>query len=345
MGMTKQAFGKTKDGKQATLYTLENANGMKVSVSDFGAVLVKLEVPDQNGRLADVTLGFDDVSGYEKNPSFFGAVIGPVANRIGKATFSVDGKEYKVAVNDGVNNLHSDAEIGTHKRFWNVEEGDNSVTMTLELPDGDMGFPGNKKCVVTYTLTDANEVKLHYQVSSDANCPINFTNHAYFNLLGHDGGVTTGHKLQILADSFTLADNGSIPTGEIVPVAGTPMDFTDMQVIGDRIDADFEQLQFAGGYDHNWVLNNQDQGLRLIAVAKAPDDSRTMKVFTDLPGVQFYAGNFIAEQTGKNGAVYAKRHGFCLETQYYPDSVNKPQFPSCVFGPERVYDTTTVYQF
>lgn len=341
----KQNFGTTQDGKTASLFVMENRNGMKVSVSDFGAELVKLEVPGKDGVIKDVTLGFDDVTGYESNPSFFGAVIGPIANRTGNATFEVDGKKYQLAVNDGPNNLHSDAEIGTHKRLWNAIEGENSVTFTLKLADGEMGFPGNKECQITYTLTDDNEIKLEYKATSDANCPINFTNHAYFNLLGHDAGNIESHKLQILADNFTPTDSGSIPSGEIATVQGTPMDFNEMHVIGERIGDSFEQLVFAGGYDHNWVLNNQNKGIRLIATAVAPDDSRTMEVYTDLPGVQFYAGNFIARQSGKNGVTYDKRSGFCLETQVYPDSVNKENFPDCIYGPGKVYETTTIYKF
>jgi len=347
MGITKKAFGTAKDGRQATLYILENSKGMRAAVSDFGAVLVNLEVPDKNGHAVDVTLGFDDVSGYEKNPSYFGAVIGPMANRTGNASFTLDGKIYHLAANSDKNNLHSDAENGFHKRFWTAEEKEkeNSVVFSIMSPAGDMGFPGNKLCRITYTLTEDNALELHYHGESDANCPMNLTNHAYFNLMGQGNGDIESHKLRILADSYTRADEESITTGEICPVAGTPMDFTESKVVGKEIREDFEQLNFAGGYDQNWVLNDYNGQIRLVARMEAPDGSRTMEVYTDLPGVQFYAGNFIAPQTGKGGAQYGKRSGMCLETQYFPDSANKPHFPSCIFGPEREYDTTTIYKF
>ena len=345
MSVTQQEFGTTQDGHKASLYLLENAAGMRATVSDFGALLVKLEVPDKTGTVRDVVLGYDSLKEYESKVPFFGAVVGPVANRTANASFVLHGKAYSLLANDGANNLHSDPAHGFHKRMWTAQVGENCVTFTLDSPDGDLGFPGNKHCAVTYVLTQENALEIHYRVASDADCPINMTNHSYFNLLGQGQGTIETHKVQILADAFTPADKASIPTGEIRPVAGTPMDFTTMHVVGERIDADYEPLQFAGGYDHNWVLNDYGTGVRKIAIVEAPDSGLTMEVSTDLPGVQFYTGNFIETHTGKGGALYQKRSGLCLETQFYPDSANKPNFPSCIFGEDRPYDTTTVFHF
>ena len=345
MSVIQQEFGMTGDGHKVSLYVLENASGMRAAVSDFGALLVKLEVPDHSGKLRDVVLGYDSVQEYEVNMPFFGAVIGPVANRTGNAKFTLHGKTYQLLANDGKNNLHSDSISGFHKRMWTAQPGDDCVTFTLDSPDGDMGFPGNKHCAVTYALTRENGLEIRYRVTSDADCPVNMTNHSYFNLMGQGQGTIESHKLQLTADYFTRADQESIPTGQILPVAGTPMDFTTMQVVGERIDSDYDQLNFAGGYDHNWALNDYGTGVRKVAVVEAPDGGVTMEVSTDLPGVQFYAGNFITPHTGKNGVLYQKRSGLCLETQFYPDSVNKPDFPSCIFGPDRPYETTTIFQF
>ena len=346
MGITKELFGTAKDGKEVYAFTLENANGVKAKVINFGAILVNLYVPDAQGNVADIVLGFDDLEGYYGNGSFFGATIGPSANRIGNAKFEIDGKTYQVDVNDGPNNLHSHMELGYHKRVWDaVVNADDSVTFSLEAPDGDMGFPGNKKISMTYSLSEANELKLAYHGTSDINTLINMTNHTYFNLSGHKAGKIEDHLLTIHASSYKPVVPGAIPTGEIAPVAGTPMDFTTAKPIGQDINADFEQLKLTQGYDHNWVIDNADGSLREIAVLEDPKSGRKMKTFTTLPGVQFYAGNCIGEEAGKEGAVYGPRLGMCLETQYYPDTINKPQFPSAVFGPDREYDAVTVYQF
>lgn len=331
--------------KEVSLYTISNKNGMKVSVSDLGAAIVRVIVPDKEGNFADVVLGFDRGEDYLKNPSFFGVVIGPNANRIGNAAFRIDGREYQLDVNDGVNNLHSHKDKGYHKRLWQAfPEGDR---VRLELTDvaGGMGFPGNKTVSVEYSLSQNNELKIHYHGISDRKTPLNLTNHSYFNLEGHDGGRMEEHELWIGASRYTPADEGSIPYGDIAPVKDTPMDFTAAKKIGKEIDADFEQLKFAGGYDHNWVIDGWDGELRHCATVKAPESGRVMKVYTTLPGVQFYAGNFIEEQTGKGGAAYGYRGGLCLETQYFPDSVNKPQFPAAIFGEGREYDSVTVYRF
>lgn len=345
MAVTVTPFGTYPDGREIKLYTISNKNGVQASVTNIGAALVRLKAPDRDGAMADLVLGFDRGEDYLKNGCFFGTVIGPNANRIAQASFSLDGTTYKLDVNDGVNNLHSHREKGWHKRLWEVEKTDNSVTFSLEDEDGSMGFPGNKKASVTYTLDDENALRLHYHATSDRRTVLNLTNHTYFNLSGHDSGSIEGHELWLSASRYTPADAGSIPTGEILPVEGTPMDFTVSKPVGRDIGADFQQLAFAGGYDHNWVIDGWDGTLRHFATLKSPATGRCMEAYTTLPGVQFYAGNFIDRQTGKEGAEYDFRSGLCLETQYFPDSVNKPGFPDCVFGGEREYDSVTVYRF
>jgi aldose 1-epimerase len=306
---------------------------------------VNLLVPDKNGKLDDVVLGFDSVEGYFDNGSFFGTVIGPNANRTGGASFEIDGKTYHLDVNDGPNNLHTDKEKGFHKQLWDAEIGDNSVTFSLESKDGELGFPGNKKVSVTYSLSENNELKLAYHGTSDANTLMNLTNHTYFNLSGHDAGKIEDHILTLHAANYTPVVAGAIPTGEIAPVAGTPLDFTQPKAIGKDVNADFEQLKLVQGYDHNFVIDGADGSLKEIAEAEDPKNGRKMKVFTTLPGVQFYAGNCIGEEKGKGGVFYGPRKGFCLETQYYPDNIHHPNFPQAVFGPGKDYDSVTVYQF
>lgn len=343
--MKKALFGTTKCGREVYLYSLENGNGMKAEVMNFGAILVNLFVPDKNGKAEDVVLGYDKLEDYYVNGANHGATIGPNANRIANAAFELEGNTYQLDVNDGPNNLHSHADLGYHKKMWKVEEGENSITFSLEGPDGEMGFPGNKKVAVTYSLTEDNELRIHYHGTSDKNTILNMTNHTYFNLAGHAAGEICDHILTLNATNYTPVAAGAIPTGEIAPVAGTPMDFTSPRRIGDRIDEDFEQLKITGGYDHNWVLDGEEGVLRHIATVEEEKSGRIMKTYTDLPGVQFYAGNFMVEDKGKEGATYNRRYGLCLETQYYPDTANRPAFPSAVFGPDREYDTTTVYKF
>ena len=343
--MQKRSFGTTKDGKEVFLFSLENKNGVKVEVTNFGANLVNVFVPGKDGKVEDVVLGFDDVAGYEVNPSFFGAVIAPSANRIGGASFELNGETYPLKKNNGENNLHSDEELGAHKRVWDITENEDSVTFTLKNADGELGFPGNKEFKVTYSLNDENGLKIAYEATSDKDTIINPTNHSYFNLKGHKEGTIEDHKITLLASNYTPADETSIPYGDIVSVEGTPMDLREELVIGEKIDSDFDQLNFAVGYDHNWVTDNCNGEVRKIATVKAPGDVRVMEVYTDLPGVQFYAGNFIDPQTGKDGASYAKRSGLCLETQCYPDSIHKPNFPSVVYGPTKAYKSTTIYKF
>lgn len=346
MGISKRTFGVTKDGKETYLYTITNKNGMAAAVTDFGAILVQLIVPDAKGKSRDVVLGFDSVTGYEGNDCFFGSTIGRNANRIGGASFEIDGVKYELAANENENNLHTDKEHGFHKVIWNAEvlEAENTVKFTYRSPDGENGFPGNLDMSVTYTLQEDNAIRLDYDGVSDKKTVINVTNHSYFNLAGHDSGSIHDERVMIKADGFTEILPGAIPTGKTLPVEGTPMDLRSLKRVGDEIDADFEQLTLVGGYDHNWVLHNHGN---LEQIAQVVDDRSgiTMEVYTDLPGVQFYAGNFITQQTGKGGVTYDKRHALCLETQYFPDAVHHPEFPQPVFEAGQKVHTTTIYKF
>lgn len=340
-----KVFGQSKSGEEICLYTLKNANGMEVSVMNLGAIVVVLKVPDASGQIEDVVLGFDRAEQYYTNPSFFGAIIGPNANRIGGASFVLDDVTYQLDVNDNANNLHSHFTKGYHVQVWDAQVVDGGVCFTLQDSDGNMGFPGNKTLQVTYTLDDENALKLTYHGESDKRTILNPTNHSYFNLNGHSSGSIEGHSLWMKSDAYTPVIAGAIPTGELAPVAGTPMDFTSEKIVGDEIDADMEQLALTGGYDHNWVIAGADGSLQHIATVKSSVSGRVMEVYTDLPGVQLYAGNFIDRQNGKEGAVYDRRHGLCLETQFYPDTIHHENFPSCVFGRDRNYDSVTVYKF
>ena len=347
MAVTKSVFGKSPEGKEISLYTLSNSKGMKAEVTDLGAILVRLLVPDATGRVEDLVLGFDDGGSYYGNDSFFGTVIGPCANRTGGAEYTLDGVTYQLDKNDGANNLHTHKQLGFHKRLWDAETGEDRVTFSLEDADGHLGFPGNKKVSVTYSLSEENELILHYHAVSDKKTIINLTNHSYFNLDGHGAGSIEDHEVWLGASHFTPVAAGAIPTGEIRAVAGTPMDFTQPKKIGRDIRENYEQLLLTGGYDHNFVIDGWDGTLRHIATVKAPKSGRVMKAYTTLPGVQFYAGNFIDVQPGKEGVTYGNRCGFALETQYFPDSIHHENFPSYVFGGEngREYDSVTVYKF
>lgn len=348
--MKREIFGTTSKGEVVEKYVLTNKNGMKAVISQLGAVLLELHVPDAQGRFADVVLGYADVKPYELNGPGFGAVVGRHANRIGGASFTLNGKTYTLAKNDnGKNNLHSNP--GSYiQRVWTLQEGaDNgegdSVTLALFSPDGDQGFPGNLNVSVTYTLTDKNRLVLEYRAKSDKDTIVNLTNHTYFNLSGHKAGTILNHKVWIDSDYFTPSDSELIPTGEVAKVAGTPMDFTQMKEIGQDINADYEPLQFAGGYDHNYVLKTNGV-FQLIAKLEDEQSKRGMNVYTDLPGVQFYTGNFL--ETGdnyKDAAAYDKRHGVCFESQYYPDSIHHDNFPSPILRAQEEYHTKTAYEF
>ena len=343
MGIEVTQFGRTYTGKDIKLYTMKNNNGMEAAVTNIGACLVRLTAANDKGEFKDVVLGFDTGEEYLVNGCFFGATVGRVANRTAKAKFTVDGVEYKLAVNDNDNNLHSDFYRGMHKVMWDAETGENSVKFSYHSPDMENGFPGNFDISVTYTLTDDNEIVIAYEGVSDKKTILNMTNHTYFNLSGHDSGSIENTLLTIFASKYTPVVAGAIPTGEIAPVAGTVMDFTTEKAIGRDIGADEEQLKLVQGYDHNYAVDDWTGTKKLIAIAKA--DGRTMEVYSDLPGVQFYAGNCIAPQSGKDGVLYGKRTGFCLETQYFPNSANDPAFERPVFDKGQKYETTTIYKF
>jgi aldose 1-epimerase len=347
MSVEKKSFGKTPNGKEIFMYSLTNSHGMKTEVITYGATLVNLLVPDKNGTLADVVTGYDNLAAYEGSHPFFGVTVGPNANRIANATFTIEGEKYQLTANDGVNNLHSHDELGYHRRIWDAvpHEDQNGVTFLLSDTDGCMGFPGNKKMSVNYTLTENNELKLEYSAISDKTTIINPTNHTYFNLAGHKHGTVHDHLMTINAARYTPVVAGAIPTGELAPVAGTPFDFRQAKRIGDEIDSDNEQLKLVNGYDHNWVIDGYDGTLREAARLTDPVSGRTMVTLTDLPGIQFYAGNMIPAHSGKDGAAYKARAGLCLETQFFPDTANRPEFPSAAFGPHHPYTSVTVYRF
>ena len=345
--MNKESFGTSKQGEAVSVYTLTNKNGAQVRVTDYGATLVSIIVPDRDGNMQDVLLGYDNVTGYENNTCYFGAVIGRNGNRIANAKVTIDGVTYDLDQNDNENNLHS-GNKGVDTIVWDVAaQTEQAVTFRCVSKDLEQGFPGNMDIEVVYTLTDDNAVEIAYKAVSDKDTVANFTNHAYFNLAGHASGFVGEQELRIAASNFTpVIDAKAIPTGEIVPVAGTPMDFTTAKKIGQEIDSDDIQIQYGGGYDHNYVLDKSEKGaFELMAEAYAPETGIVMKAYTDCPGVQFYSGNFITEQTGKQGAVYHKRDGFCLESQYYPNAVNEPNFDAPFLKAGEVYTTKTSYQF
>ncbi|MBR6475784.1 MAG: galactose mutarotase [Lachnospiraceae bacterium] len=348
MGVTVESFGITNKGDKVSVYKLTNAKGLIAEVIDYGAILKSLFVPDRDGKLDDVVLGFDNVAAYQENPSFFGSTIGRNANRIGGAKFYLNGQLYTLAKNDNDhNNLHSDFFTCFNKKMFSAEviEEENAVKLTIDSPDMDQGFPGNLKATVTYRLTDNNGLEIEYWAVSDKDTIYNPTNHSYFNLAGHDSGSAMDHKLWLNAKNFTPADHESIPTGEIVSVAGTPFDFTTPMVIGERINNDDINLRFGGGYDHNFALDIKKGKLEQAAILSDDKTGRRMSVYTDLPGVQFYAGNFIKNQTGKGGVKYTRRCGVCLETQFFPDAINKPNFDSPVLKAGEEFHSVTKYVF
>ncbi|MDE7310889.1 MAG: galactose mutarotase [Eubacterium sp.] len=345
--MYKESFGTSKQGEAVTVYTLENKGGRKVRVTDYGATLVSIIVPDRDGKMQDVLLGYDNVTGYEQNTCYFGAVIGRNGNRIANAQCTIDGVNYQLDRNDNENNLHSGIK-GMDTIVWDVKEyTDNAITLTCRSADKEQGFPGNMDVRVTYVLTEDDALEICYEASADKDTVANLTNHAYFNLAGHASGSILDQELMMRASHFTpVIDAKAIPTGEIAPVAGTPMDFTTAKTIGCEIETGDTQVNYGGGFDHNFVLDKDEQGaFELFAEAYAPDTGIVMKAYTDLPGVQFYSGNFITRQDGKQGAVYEKRQGFCLETQYFPNAVNEPNFESPILKAGETYKTKTSYQF
>lgn len=342
--MKTRDFGFNSRGERATLYRFENKNGMVMEVTDFGATLYSLLVPTGAGLL-DVVLGYDAPAGYEgPSGTFFGATVGRNANRIAGGKFLLGGKTYQLDVNNGPNNLHSGLDFWSF-RVWQVKSvGENTITFALHSPDGDQGYPGELDVEVTYTLTEDNTVRLDYFGIPQGETPVNLTNHSYFNLNGHDSGSILNHTVWLDADHYTPTDETSIPTGEIAPVEGTPMDFRAPKTVGRDIEQDFEALNFGKGYDHNWCLNNGGK-FGKIATLTGDKTGLTMDVYTDLPGVQIYTGNFILEEPGKGGFTYLHRAGICFETQYYPDSVNHPNFPSPILRSGEIYRTSTEFKF
>jgi len=340
-------FGKAPDGRSVELFTLTNSHGMEARIMTWGAGVVSLKVPDAQGHLGDVVLGFDDLDGYLKHDFFAGKVVGRYANRIGQARFTLDGKEYKIGANNGQNSLHGGFQ-GFDKRLWTPVKADrHSIELQYKSPDLEEGYPGNLLATVRYTLTDANELRIDYTATTDKDTVINLSNHSYFNLGGAGNGTILDEDLQIDADRFTPVTSELIPTGELPGVAGTPMDFRKPTRIGARIDGAQEQLKFGGGYDHNWVLNKPKAGLTLAARLHDPRAGRVMEVLTTEPGVQFYSGNMMSREqvTGKAGQVYVWRGALCLETQHFPDSPNQPSFPSTELKPGQTYRSTTVFRF
>ncbi len=348
--ITKASFGKTTDGQSVDIYTLKNRRGMEARITNYGGIVVSLTAPDRDGKFADVVLGYNDLDTYMRPPfPYFGAIIGRYGNRIAKGRFTLNGVEYKLAVNNGENHLHGGIK-GFDKMVWTARERKTAAGPALALSylskDGEEGYPGNLRVMVVYTLTNNNELKIDYTASTDKDTVTNLTHHSYFNLAGEGNGDILKHNLVLRADSFIPTDAGSIPTGEIRNVAGTPFDFRKANTIGERINNDDEQLKFGNGYDHTWVIDGRMGTLRQAAIAYEPTSGREMEVWTTEPGVQFYTGNFLdAAIIGKSGKPYPRRSGFCLETQHYPDSPNKPNFPTTTLRKGATYHSTTVYRF
>lgn len=344
--ITESPFGTLPDGREATLYTLTNANGMIAKISDLGGVIAELHVPDRDGVLADVCHGFDDVAPYMGDSHYFGALIGRYGNRIGNGRFTLDGVEYQLDVNNGVNHLHGGAD-GFHRRLWSAETFNTPKSVGLILtyvsPDGEQGYPGNAEITVIYELRNDNELRIAFHAITDKATPINLTNHAYFNLAGK--GDIMGHELTILGDAYTPVDSGLIPAGAPAKVEGTPLDFRTPHTIGERIDQNDEQLGYGSGYDHNFVLNKEPGALAVAARVVEPSSGRVLEVLTQEPGIQFYSGNFLHDGVSGKGRIYGYRSGFCLEPQHFPDSPNRADFPSTILRPNEEYSTVMAYRF
>lgn len=347
----KKLFEKVIDGKQTSLYTLENKNGVKVTLTNYGGKIVNLWLPDRSGKQADIILGFNTIDEYVKGSKSFGATVGRYANRIAKATFTLDSIEYHLPVNNGPNTLHSGPE-GFYSKVFDAREIDTPDGKAVEMhylsPDGENGFPGTLDFYVTFKLTEKNELEINYKATTDKPTVLNVTNHSYFNLRGEGNGEVTGMEVVINADSIAeVADKEMIPTGTYRNIMNTPMDFNKSRVVGLYIDADYDQLKYGGGYDHAWILNKKEPGeLSFAASAYEPVSGRIMEVFTTEPSIQFFTGNSLnGSQIGKSGTGYARRSGFCFETQHVPDSPNHPNFPSTVLRPGETFNSTTIYKF
>jgi aldose 1-epimerase len=347
--MTRAPFGQLPDGTAVEAFTFTNASGMSVTAITYGGIITSLKVPDKAGQLADVVLGYDSLQGYLDKSPFFGCIVGRYGNRIGKGTFTLDGKTYTLPINNGENHLHGGPQ-GFDKKVWKAEPFEHGdlvgVVFTHTSPDGDMGYPGTLAMKVTYTLTSDNTLRFDYEATTDKATPVNLTQHTYFNLAGAGSGDILKHEIEIKADRYTPVDAGLIPTGQLATVEGTPFDFRKATAIGARIDADHPQIKAGGGYDHNMVFTRAAAGLEPVVTVHEPTTGRTMTVATTQPGVQFYTGNFLdGTITGKGGKVYPKRSGLCLETQHFPDSPNKPEFPTTILKPGETYRESTAYTF
>jgi len=345
----KQTFGEF-EGEKVEIYTLTNANQVEIKITNYGGIVTSIKLPDKKGKFDDVALGYDNLQDYINNSPYFGCIVGRYGNRIGKAEFTLDDHKYTLVKNDGENHLHGGLR-GFDKVLWDAEPFAGKDSQSLELTyvskDGEEGFPGNLEVIVTYTLTDDNSFRIDYSATTDKATVVNLTNHTYWNFVGEGSGDILKHDLMLNADFFTPVDQGLITTGEIRTVENTPMDFRKPTAIGDRIDSEYEQLMLGKGYDHNWVLKSKGENeLNLAATVYESVSGRYMEIFTTEPGIQFYSGNFLdGSIIGKSGKPYGHRDGFCLETQHFPDSPNKPEFPSVVLRPGETYKTTTIHKF
>ncbi|MCP9199117.1 galactose mutarotase [Gramella sp. GC03-9] len=351
MKIIKNDFGKTAAGEAVEQYTISNEAGLEMSVISYGGIITHLKVPNKDGKYEDVVLGFDNIQDYENGSPYFGAIIGRYGNRIADAKFSLDGEEYQLEKNDGPNSLHG-GEKGFDKVVWDVEPGTSedsaSLKFTYTSKDGEGGFPGNLETTVTYTLTSDNELQIEYEATTDKKTVVNLTQHSYFNLTGDFSKTILDHVVEINADQYLPVDKTLIPTGELRSVEGTPFDFTEPTPVseGMKLEESNEQLKRGPGFDHCWVLNEQDSGMRFAASAYDPESGRYMEVMTNEPAMQFYTGNFLdGTLPAKGGGSYGKRTGFCMETQHYPDSPNQEAFPSTVLEPGETYTSQTTYKF
>ncbi len=349
MAWTKEPFGTALNGAMTERYILTNKNGVSASFTNLGGTWLTMIVPDQDSRMEDVLMGYGTAEDQQKGPGHMGEIIGRNANRIGDACFTLNGITYALTINHAnKNNIHSGPDF-FRDRIWDTEiteqEDETTIHFSLFSPDGDQGYPGNASITVSYTLTSDNSVRLDFSMDTDEDTICNLTNHAYFNLGGHNCGRILDHKVWMDADFFTKADETSTPTGELVPVKGTPMDFNTAKTIGQDIDQDYEPLTAAGGYDHNWVLNHPEGVLSLCAKVSDEQSGRMMEVYTDLPGIQFYTSNIINTTLGKDGTAYLPRSGYCFETQYFPNAINIPSFPSPVLKAGETFHSTTIYKF
>jgi aldose 1-epimerase len=340
----KAPFG-TVDGQEVDIYTLTAANGIEARITNYGGIVVSLKTPDKSGKPGDIVQGFDDLKGYLQDEPYFGALIGRYANRIGKARFTLEGKEYKLSANDGANSLHG-GKKGFDKRVWSASVKGSSLELTYVSKDGEEGYPGTLTAKVVYTLNAKGELRIDYSATTDKTTVVNLTNHTYFNLKGQGNGDILDHEVTLYASRYTPIDSGLIPTGELVAVKGTPFDFLTAHKVGERIGVENEQLKLGGGYDHNWVLDAKPGAIAKAAEVHEAGSGRVLEVWTDQPGIQFYTGNFLdGKLTGKDGKTYRRRAALCLETQHFPDSPNKPSFPTVVLKPGKTFHTTTIWKF